>query len=46
MQLIQKLAYEEQLAVLLTEHAMDVVFGFADRLMVDASGALDRAGKC
>jgi branched-chain amino acid transport system ATP-binding protein len=44
MQLIQKLAYEEQLAVLLTEHAMDVVFGFADRLMVMHRGRLIAQG--
>jgi branched-chain amino acid transport system ATP-binding protein len=44
MRLVQKLAIEEQLAVLLTEHAMDVVFGFADRLMVMHRGRLIAQG--
>ncbi len=44
MRLVRQLASEEQLAVLLTEHAMDVVFGFADRLMVMHRGRLIAEG--
>lgn len=39
MQLAASLAKEERIAVLFTEHDMDVVFGFADRVIV-----LDRGG--
>ena len=38
--LTKKLVIEQQLAVLFTEHSMDVVFAFADRLIVLARGKL------
>jgi ABC-type branched-subunit amino acid transport system ATPase component len=44
MHLVQQLTRQEQLAVLLTEHAMDVVFGFADRVMVMHRGRLIAQG--
>jgi branched-chain amino acid transport system ATP-binding protein len=44
MRLVETLTRQEQLAVLLTEHAMDVVFGFADRLMVMHRGRLIAQG--
>jgi branched-chain amino acid transport system ATP-binding protein len=40
MALIAELARAENLAVLFTEHDMDVVFGHADRIMVMSRGAL------
>ena len=38
--LTRKLAREQQIAVLFTEHSMDVVFGYADRIVVLARGQL------
>lgn len=38
MTLVRQLVREQQLAVLLTEHSMDVVFGFADRVLVMVRG--------
>jgi len=40
MQLIAPLARERAVAVLFTEHDMDVVFGWADRVLVLDDGAL------
>ncbi|MFM7523271.1 MAG: ABC transporter ATP-binding protein [Betaproteobacteria bacterium] len=42
--LTKKLVIEQQLAVLFTEHSMDVVFAFADRLIVLARGKLIAEG--
>ena len=42
--LTKKLVVEQQLAVLFTEHSMDVVFAFADRLIVLARGKLIAEG--
>ena len=44
MQLAASLARSERIAVLFTEHDMDVVFSHADRVMVLYSGALIAAG--
>ncbi len=44
MQLVRRLATERGLAVLFTEHDMDVVFGVADRIVVLARGELIAAG--
>ena len=44
MQLVRRLATERRLAVLFTEHDMDVVFGVADRIVVLARGELIAAG--
>jgi branched-chain amino acid transport system ATP-binding protein len=38
MDLVRQLVREHQLAVLLTEHSMDVVFGYADRVLVMVRG--------
>jgi ABC-type branched-subunit amino acid transport system ATPase component len=40
MDLVVRLARERQLAVLFTEHSMDVVFGFAARVLVLSNGRL------
>ncbi len=40
MGLVERLAREQRLAVLFTEHDMDVVFGHADRVLVLAEGRL------
>ncbi len=40
MELLQKLAHELSIAVLFTEHSMDVVFGFARRVLVMSQGRL------
>jgi branched-chain amino acid transport system ATP-binding protein len=40
MGLVRRLAKERDLAVLFTEHDMDVVFGAADRILVLARGEL------
>ena len=45
MQLVRRIATERGLAVLFTEHDMDVVFGVADRIVVLARGALIAAGR-
>ncbi len=42
--LTRKLAREQQIAVLFTEHSMDVVFGYADRIVVLARGQLVAQG--
>lgn len=42
--LTKKLVIEQQLAVLFTEHSMDVVFAFADRLIVLARGKVIAEG--
>ena len=44
MTLIKKLVVERQIAVLFTEHSMDVVFGYADRVIVLAQGQLIAQG--
>ena len=44
MALAQALAKSERLAVLFTEHDMDVVFGYADRVIVLHSGQIIAAG--
>jgi ABC-type branched-subunit amino acid transport system ATPase component len=38
MDLVRRLVQDKQLAVLLTEHSMDVVFGYADRVLVMVRG--------
>ena len=40
MDLVRQLARRRQLAVFFTEHSMDVVFGYADQVMVLANGKL------
>jgi branched-chain amino acid transport system ATP-binding protein len=44
MQLASGLAREEQIAVLFTEHDMDVVFGHADRVIVLDRGKIIAQG--
>ncbi len=44
MVLTKKLVVERQIAVLFTEHSMDVVFGYADRVIVLAQGQLIAQG--
>jgi branched-chain amino acid transport system ATP-binding protein len=44
MALTQRIAQERQLGVLFTEHSMDVVFAFAQRIMVLARGQLVAQG--
>src|SRR5450830_1666520 len=44
MALIRQLVDAQQLAVLFTEHSMDVVFAFADRMIVLARGRVIAAG--
>jgi branched-chain amino acid transport system ATP-binding protein len=38
--LVKKLVVERKISVLFTEHSMDVVFAFADRIIVLARGRL------
>ena len=38
--LVKKLVVERRISVLFTEHSMDVVFAYADRILVLARGAL------
>jgi branched-chain amino acid transport system ATP-binding protein len=38
--LVKKLVVERRISVLFTEHSMDVVFAFADRIIVLARGRL------
>ena len=45
MALTKKLVTERGLAVLFTEHSMDVVFAYADRMIVLARGRLIAEGK-
>jgi len=45
MALTKKLVTERGMAVLFTEHSMDVVFAYADRMIVLARGRLIAAGK-
>ena len=44
MELATGLARSESLAILFTEHDMDVVFGYADRVLVLHSGELIAQG--
>lgn len=44
MELTKKLAAEQQIGVLFTEHSMDAVFGYADRVIVLAAGKLIAQG--
>ena len=44
MALVRKLAKERNMAVLFTEHSMDVVFGYADRIVVLSRGKLIAQG--
>ena len=44
MALTRRLVQERQMAVLFTEHSMDVVFGHADRILVLARGRLIAEG--
>ena len=44
MALTRELAHENNIGVLFTEHSMDVVFGYADRLIVLARGKLIAEG--
>jgi branched-chain amino acid transport system ATP-binding protein len=44
MRLVRALATERGVAVLFTEHDMDVVFGVADRIVVLARGEIVAAG--
>ncbi len=45
MALTKRLVVEQQLAVLFTEHSMDVVFAYADRMIVLARGRLIAQGR-
>jgi branched-chain amino acid transport system ATP-binding protein len=42
--LVKRLVVEKKISVLFTEHSMDVVFAYADRILVLAGGALIAAG--
>jgi branched-chain amino acid transport system ATP-binding protein len=42
--LVKRLVVERGISVLFTEHSMDVVFAFADRIIVLARGRLIAAG--
>ena len=42
--LVKKLVVERGISVLFTEHSMDVVFAYADRILVLAGGALIAEG--
>jgi len=44
MELAARLARQEKIAILFTEHDMDVVFGYADRVIVLDRGAIIAAG--
>ena len=44
MQLVTQLVRERDIAVLFTEHAMDAVFAFADRILVLDRGELIASG--
>jgi branched-chain amino acid transport system ATP-binding protein len=46
MALTKKLVVERNIAVLFTEHSMDVVFAYADRMIVLARGQLIAEGDC
>jgi len=45
MALVRQLSHAHDLAVLFTEHSMDVVFGHADRVIVLARGQLIADGR-
>jgi branched-chain amino acid transport system ATP-binding protein len=45
MRLVADLARESRIAVLFTEHDMDMVFGYADRVLVMHDGELIAAGR-
>jgi branched-chain amino acid transport system ATP-binding protein len=42
--LVKRLVMEKKISVLFTEHSMDVVFAYADRILVLARGALIAEG--
>jgi branched-chain amino acid transport system ATP-binding protein len=44
MQFVRDIARRDALAVLFTEHDMDIVFGFADRIIVLDRGSIIAAG--
>ena len=44
--LVKRLVIERGISVLFTEHSMDVVFAFADRIIVLARGRLIADGRC
>ena len=44
--LVKRLVVERGISVLFTEHSMDVVFAFADRIIVLARGRADRRRRC
>ena len=44
--LVKRLVIERGISVLFTEHSMDVVFAFADRIIVLARGTSDRRRRC
>ena len=44
--LVKRLVIEREISVLFTEHSMDVVFAYADRIIVLARGDADRRWQC
>ena len=44
MRLVRRIATERGIAVLFTEHDMDVVFGVSDRILVLADGKVEASG--
>ncbi len=44
--LVKRLVVERGISVLFTEHSMDVVFAYADRIIVLARGRADRRRRC
>lgn len=44
MALVKKIAQEREMAILFTEHSMDVVFAFADHIIVMAAGEIIASG--
>jgi branched-chain amino acid transport system ATP-binding protein len=44
MQLTKQLAHQQNIGVLFTEHSMDVVFDFADKIIVLARGQVIASG--
>ena len=44
--LVKRLVVERGISVLFTEHSMDVVFAYADRIVVLARGRADRRRRC
>ena len=45
-ELVKRLVVERGISVLFTEHSMDVVFAYADRIIVLARGRADRRRQC